>query len=114
MVPDGVVVDDRIVLNLTYSDDADCARPRDTMEPLTIGGQAGRLRGLCGVEDPPNPEIEATVVVGDHVYLFTLFDYREGGDIASEEQARASFDASTATITLDPGTAAGSPHPSSS
>ena len=36
---------------------------------MTIDGYAGRLRGFCDSER----EVEATVVVGDRVYMFTLF-----------------------------------------
>jgi hypothetical protein len=111
-VPDGVVVDDWIVQRLTYSDDADCARPRNTLEPVTIDGHAGRLLGFCG--DPLAPQIEATVVVDKRAYVFTFFDGREGDGPPNEDRARAMFDALAATITLDPQAAGGSPNPSPS
>jgi hypothetical protein len=108
-VPDGVVVDDWISRYLTMSDVADCSAPRDTLEPVTINGQAGRLRGFCG--NPPSPEIEATIVVADRAYLFTLFQFPPEGT-ASEVEARAFFDAFAATITLNPQDAKDSPSPS--
>ena len=111
VMPDGVVVDDWISQNLTYSDKADCARPRNTLEVVTIDGHAGRLRGFCG--SPTATEIEATVVIDNRVYLFTLFRFEEGGATASEEEVRAWFDAFAATITLNPQDAEGSPRPSS-
>ena len=83
--------------NLTYFTVADClASPLTTLEEVTIHGHAGLLRGFC------RAQIEATVVVGNRAYVFTLFDLREVGATASEEEARALFDAFTATIKLDP------------
>ena len=108
-VPDGYVVDDWIRQTLTQSDDAGCMPPRDTLEIVTVDGHEGRILGFCGV--PPAPQIEATVVVDKRAYLFTLYDAREA---ASEEEARALFDKFTTTITLDPGSAEGSPKPSPS
>jgi hypothetical protein len=67
---------------------------------VTIDGHAGRLRGFCG--DPPATEIEATVVVNNRVYLFTLFRFVEGNETASEAHERALFDAFAATIKLNP------------
>ena len=108
-VPDGVVVDDWILQTLTHSNDAGCMPPRDTLEIVTVDGHEGRILGFCGV--PPAPQIEATVVVDKRAYLFTLYDAREA---ASEEEARALFDAFTATIKLNPEDAEGSTGPSPS
>ena len=108
-VPDGVVVDDWILQTLQPSDDPGCTPPRDTMESVTVDGHEGRILGFCGV--PPAPQIEATVVVEKRAYLFTLYDAQEA---ASEEEARALFDAFTATIKLNPEDAEGSPGPSPS
>ena len=82
---------------------------RDTQESVTIDGHEGRLLGFCGV--PPAPQFEATVVVDERAYLFTLFDAREP---ANEEEARALFDRFLTTVTLDPVSAGGSPKPSPS
>jgi hypothetical protein len=109
-VPDGVVVDDWIVQTLQNSNDPGCMPKRDTMERVTVDGHEGRVMGFCGV--PPAPQIEATVVVDKRAYLFTLWDTREGA--TNEKETRALFDALMATITLDPGTAGGSPKPSPS
>ena len=107
MVPDGMVIDDWISQNITNADKAGCASPRGTLEQVTIDGQPGRLRGWCG--DPPAMEIEATVVVNNRVYVFTLFrGSREG---SSEADERALFDAFSATIKLNPDDAEGSPGP---
>jgi hypothetical protein len=108
-VPAGVVVDDWILGTLQRSDDPGCKPPRNTQESVTIDGHAGRILGFCGV--PLAPQIEATVVVGNQAYLFTLFDGREAPN-ASE--ARALFDRFAATITLDPPNVVGSPSPSPS
>ncbi len=73
-----------------------CGVPRSEQPEITIDGQPGRVWEGC-----PG-EIEATVVVGGRVYLFTLF-----GDGVS----RALFDAYASTIDLRPEEAA-SPAPS--
>jgi hypothetical protein len=105
-VPDGVVVDDWIVATLQRSGDPGCMPQRSTQESVTIDGHDGRLMGFCGVA--PDPQIEATVVVDDRAYLFTLFDSQ---DPADEEEARALFDKFLATVTLDPQSATASPSP---
>jgi hypothetical protein len=110
VVPDGLVVDDFIVSRLTSSNVSACSPRPDTLEVVTIDGREGRVRGFCG--EPPATEIEATVVIGRRVYLFTLFWLAKGP--ATEAEVRAWFDAFTATITLDPPEAAGSPNPSPS
>lgn len=109
-IPDGVVVDDWIASTLTQSDDAGCTPPRNTLESVTVDGRQGKLLGFCGT--PTARQIEATVVVDERAYLFTLYDAKEPA--ASEAEARALFDRLTATITLDPGSAGGSPKPSPS
>jgi hypothetical protein len=98
LAPDAASVDDWIAEFITMSDFADCNPPRETLEPVVIGGKAGRLRGFCG--NPPATEIEATVVVDRRVYVFTLFSFVESGAIEADE--RALFDALAATITLSP------------
>jgi len=95
VLPAGARVDDWIGQYLTDSDIPACTPPRISLEPVTIDGQAGRLRGFCG----DAKEIEVTVVVGDRVYLFTLF---RGSKITTEAEERALFDAMLATIALDP------------
>ncbi len=64
--------------------------PRSQQAEITIDGQSGRIA------ECPN-EIEATVVVGGRLYLFTLSHDRS--------DARAVFDAFAATIDLTPETA---------
>ncbi len=108
-VPDGVVVDDWIAQTLTYGPDTGCAPPRNTLDPVTIDGHAGRILGFCGT--PTAPQIEATVVVDKRAYLFTFLDFREGEGVPNEDWAQAMFDAFAATITLDPQAAGGSPSP---
>jgi len=63
-----------------------------------IDGLAGRYRGFCGDAN----EVEATVVAGDRVYMFTLF---QGDRVSTEAEERAVFEALLATITLDPAAA---------
>lgn len=111
VVPDGVAADDYIVGTLTTDPIAACSPRPDTLPVVTIDGQEGRLRGFCG--EPPATEIEASVVIGKRVYLFTLFWYAKSPP-ANEAEVRALFDAFTSTITLDPPEAAGSPNPSPS
>ena len=67
-----------------------CGVPRSQQVEITIDGQSGRIA------ECPN-HIEATVVAGGRLYLFTLSHDR--GD------ARAVFDAFVATIELTPETA---------
>lgn len=97
VLPDGAVADDWINEFITHSPVAGCAPPRNALEPVVIDGQAGRLRGFCGLGAL---EIEATVVVAGRVYVFTLF---LGSDwTAGEANARAWFDAFVSTIQLQP------------
>jgi hypothetical protein len=111
VVPDGLSADDFIVGTLTTSPIAACSPRPDTLPVVTIDGHEGRVRGFCG--EPPATEIEATVVISRRVYLFTLFWYAKT-PAPNEAEVRAWFDAFTATITLDPPEAAGSPNPSPS
>jgi hypothetical protein len=108
-IPDGVVVDDWILRTLQISDDPGCMPPRNTQESVTIDGHQGRILGFCGV--PPAPQIEATVVVDNRAYLFTLWDNQVP---PNAQEARALFDKLAATIKLDPQSAGGSPNPSAS
>ena len=67
-----------------------CGVPRSQQAEITIDGQPGRI------SECPN-RIEATVVAGGRLYLFTLSHDRS--------DARAVFDAFAATIDLTPETA---------
>ena len=67
-----------------------CAVPRSQQAEITIDGQPGRI------SECPN-QIEATVVAGGRLYLFSLLHDRA--------DARAVFDAFAATIDLTPETA---------
>jgi hypothetical protein len=67
-----------------------CGVPRSQQAEITIDGQSGRI------SECPN-QIEATVVAGGRLYLFTLLHTRS--------DARAVFDAFAATIDLTPETA---------
>jgi hypothetical protein len=100
LAPDAALVDDWIAQFITMSNVAECNPPRETLEQVVIGGEAGRLRGFCG--NPPATEIEATVVVGRRVYVFTLFNGGGEGSGAIEADERALFDAFTSTIELHP------------
>ncbi len=90
LLPEDAVVDAWIAENITFSDVPGCAPPRDTLEAVVIDGQPGRLRDSCG-------EVEATVVAGRRVYVFTLFVGPSGVG-----GARALFDAIAATMELAP------------
>jgi hypothetical protein len=73
-----------------------CGVPRSQQAEITIDGQSGRI------SECPN-QIEATVVTGGRLYLFTLLHDRS--------DARAAFDAFAATIDLTPETAVDFPNP---
>jgi hypothetical protein len=89
---DGGSIDERV--DEYFSDDyvlpGGCGVPRSQQVEITIDGQSGRI------SECPN-RIEATVVVGGRLYLFTLTHDRS--------DARATFDAFAATIDLTPETA---------
>ena len=100
LAPDGVSIDDWIDESVVGVPFGDCQEARSTLPEITIDGQPGRIHEGC-----PN-EIEATVVVGRRVYLFTLFGLADVANIS-----RAVFDAYASTIDLRPEEAA-SPAPS--
>jgi hypothetical protein len=96
-VPDGVSVDEWVDLSVVhYEPGSSCGAPRSELPEFTIDGQSGRITLDC-----PG-EIEATVVVGGRLYLFTL-----GSDASN---SREIFDAWASTIDLRPEEAA-SPAP---
>jgi hypothetical protein len=97
--PDAVSIDDWIDQSVVHFASGGCGVPRGEQLEVTIDGQPGRIWEGC-----PG-EIEATVVVGRRLYLFTLF-----GDGIT----RAVFDAYASTIDLRPEEAAGAPSPSAS
>lgn len=78
---------------LTFGDPS-CVPPRETQEPITIDGAPGRLWDDCS-------EVEATVVLEDRVYMFTL--YLDSDQVTN---GRELFDALAATIDLRPEDAA--------
>jgi hypothetical protein len=87
-IPDGVSIDEWVD---EYVSPGGCGVPRSQQAEITIDGQSGRI-SEC-------PElIEATVVAGGRLYLFTLEH--------SRSDARAFFDAWVATIDLRPEDAA--------
>jgi hypothetical protein len=79
------------------------------MESVIVDGHDGRILGFCGT--PPAAQIEATVVIDNTAYLYTLFDFR---GTPNEAEARALFDRLMTTIKLDPASVAGAPSPSPS
>ena len=88
--PDGVSIDERVDEYLSGFLPGACGIPRSQQAEITIDGQSGRIA------ECPN-HIEATVVAGGRLYLFTLSHDRS--------DARAVFDAFAATIDLTPETA---------
>lgn len=96
VVPAGAAVDDWIDESITGAEAGTCNPPRATLPEITIDGQVGRVRAEC-----PN-EVEATVVVGRRVYVFTLFQGDQARDGIKDADARAVFDAFAATIDLRP------------
>ena len=90
-VEDGAPIPDAKVDEFLSEDlPGGCGVPRTQQAAITIDGQSGRIA------ECPN-EIDATVVVGGRLYLFTLLHTRS--------DARAVFDAFVATIDLTPETA---------
>ncbi len=77
-------VDDRL------NDYGSCGVPRNQQAEIAIGGRAGRISECAG-------QIEATVIAGSRLYIFTLSHNRS--------DARAVFDAFVATVDLTPETA---------
>ena len=90
--PDGVSIDERVdeYLSVDYVLPGGCGVPRSQQAEITIDGQSGRISECAN-------RIEATVVAGGRLYLFTLTHDRS--------DARAVFDAFVATIDLTPETA---------
>jgi hypothetical protein len=95
-IPDGVSIDAWVDEYVTSAAAGGCGVPRSQQAGITIDGQSGRTsecRNADGIG-----EIEATVVAGGRLYLFTLGHDRRDG--------REFFDAWVATIDLTPETAA--------
>ena len=93
-LPDGLPdVNDWIDEYLTFGD-PNCVPPREGQELISIDGAPGRLRDACG-------EVEATIVLGGRVYMFTLFLFN-----APVTNGRELFDALAGTIDLRPEDAA--------
>lgn len=94
-IPDGVSIDawvDRYVSPGGWlQQPGRCGLPRSRQAEITIDGQSGRIAECMN-------RIEATVVAGGRLYLFTLLHDRS--------DARALFDAWVATIDLRPEDAA--------
>jgi hypothetical protein len=89
---DGISIDEYLDDNV-FPDG--CGAPRSQQAEITIDGLSGRI------SECPN-KIEATVVAGGRLYLFTLLHDRS--------DARAVFDAFAATIDLTPETAVDFPN----
>lgn len=97
MAPEDASIDDWIDRLITTAMDSECNRWRVTLPTISIDGQEGRVRETC------EGEVEATVVIGRRVYLFTLF--------SAQPNVGAVFDAFAATIELRPEDAFGTPSP---
>jgi hypothetical protein len=99
-IPVGVNAEDWAALFVTGCD-LSC---RQGSEPIVIDGQAAR------VTNSSESEAEAQVIVGDRVYLFTLF---RGGEVGEPglPNLRATFDALMATVDLRPEDAVAAPSP---
>ena len=89
VIPDGVVIDSWVDEHVSAA--PGCSRARSHQAEITIDGRSGRI-----LECPDR--IDATVVAGGRLYLFTLSH--------SRTDAKAFFDAWVATIDLTPETAA--------
>ena len=89
---DGVSIDQRVDEYLSVAPGAadGCGVPRSEQAEVAIDGSEGRVAECSN-------HIEATVVVGGRLYLFTLTHDRD--------DARAIFDAFIATVALTPDTA---------
>ena len=66
-LPDGVSIDEWVDQSVVRYQPGGCGVPRSEQPEITIDGQPGRIWEGC-----PG-EIEATVVVGRRLYLFTLY-----------------------------------------
>ena len=91
-IPEGVSIDEWVDDHVLAGG---CGVPRSQQAEITIDGQSGRISACA---EPQRGRIEATVVAGGRLYLFTLLHGRP--------DARAFFDAWVATIDLRPETAA--------
>jgi hypothetical protein len=106
IVPAGVTtLDDPRIQDITDYRAGECGPASSTLGDILIDGQTGKVRFSC-------EEIEATVFVGDRMYLFTLFldtvpPYTTSG-------GRALFEAMMASVQLTPETAELAPSPGSS
>jgi hypothetical protein len=89
-LPDGVDVDAWIGQWMTEAS-SPCASPRATLAEIVVDGQPGRIRTSCG-------DVEATVVAGGRVYMFTLVENVPRGGVS----ARSLFEAMMATVRLTP------------
>jgi len=89
--PEGVSIDRWVDEYVTPAESRNCGIPRNQQAEITIDGQSGRIA------ECPN-HIEATVVAGGRLYLFTMVHQRS--------DARAWFYAWVTTIDLTPETAA--------
>ena len=90
-VPDGISIDAWVDEFVTPAVAGGCGVPRSQQAEITIDGQSGRI-AEC------QDQVEATVVAGGRLYLFTLY--------RSSRDARAMFDSWIATIDLRPEDAA--------
>jgi hypothetical protein len=94
-IPDGVSIDEWVDEYVSpggwLQHPGRCGGPRSQQAEITIDGQSGRISECAN-------RIEATVVAGGRLYLFTL--------LHSRSDARAVFDAWIATIHLRPEAAA--------
>jgi hypothetical protein len=93
-IPDGVSIDDWVDQYVTPPAAGGCGQPRSQQEEIVIDGQPARVAECYGQID----HVEATVVAGGRLYLFTLY--------RSSHDARAMFDEWVTTMDLTPETAA--------
>lgn len=94
-IPDGVSIDDWVDEYVTPISVGGCGVPRSQQEEITIDGQPGRV---AECQDQGLEHVQATVVDGGRLYLFTT-----GGD---RSDVREIFDLWIPTIDLTPETAA--------
>ena len=95
-IPDGVSIDAWVDEYVTPMAAEGCGVPRSQQAEITIDGQPGRIAECADADE--DGRVEATVVAGGRLYLFTLVH-------DSRSDARALFDAWVATIDLTPETA---------